>query len=80
MATPGATRDRIRLTGELALVIGAPRGPDRRIQLHCPYAARHGDRPRIPEWLIGLIAAVVLVAIVLLVGWQLGFGDNPLIG
>jgi hypothetical protein len=35
---------------------------------------------RLPEWLIGLIAAVILVAIVLLVGWQLGFGDNPLIG
>lgn len=36
-------------------------------------------RPPIPEWLIGLIAAVVLVSILLLIGWQLGFGDNPLL-
>ena len=38
------------------------------------------DRPRLPEWLIGLIAAAILVAIILLLGWQMGFGDNPLIG
>lgn len=33
-----------------------------------------------PEWLIGLIVAIVVVTIVLLVGSRLGFGDNPLIG
>lgn len=36
-------------------------------------------RPPIPEWLIGLIAAAIVFGIILLVGWQMGFGDNPLL-
>ena len=39
--------------------------------------ARHSKR--IPAWLLGLIIAVVLTAVVLVVANALGFGDDPVV-
>jgi hypothetical protein len=39
--------------------------------------ARHSKK--IPAWLLGLIIAVVLTAVVLVVANGLGFGDDPVV-
>jgi antibiotic biosynthesis monooxygenase (ABM) superfamily enzyme len=38
------------------------------------------EKKKLPAWLLGLIIALVIFAIVLVVANLLGFGDDPAIG
>lgn len=38
-----------------------------------------GEKRQIPAWLLGLILAVVIFAVVIIVFQALGFGDDPAI-
>lgn len=37
-------------------------------------------KPKLPPWLLGLLFALVLVAVVLVIANLLGYGDDPAIG
>jgi len=38
------------------------------------------EKRQLPPWLIGLIAAVIIFAAVLILMSTLGFGDDPVVG
>jgi hypothetical protein len=38
------------------------------------------ERRQLPPWLLGLMIAVVLFALVLVVAYALGYGDDPVVG
>ena len=38
------------------------------------------ERRQLPPWLLGLMIAVVLLAVVLVVAYALGYGDDPVVG
>lgn len=38
------------------------------------------EKRRLPPWLVGLIAAVIIFAAVLILMSTLGFGDDPVVG
>lgn len=46
---------------------------------HLSSMSMTGDDKRMPAWLLGLIVAVVVFALVLLVFNVLGFGDDPVV-
>jgi hypothetical protein len=37
------------------------------------------SRPRLPAWLVGLLIAAVVFAVILIVSRMLGFGDDPVV-
>jgi hypothetical protein len=37
-------------------------------------------KPKRPPWVIGLLIAIVLVAVILVIANLLGYGDDPAIG
>jgi len=38
-----------------------------------------GERPKMPAWLVGLILAAVIFAVVFIVLATLGYGDDPVV-
>lgn len=43
-------------------------------------ALMNDEKRRLPPWLVGLIAAVIIFAAVLILMSTLGFGDDPVVG
>lgn len=40
----------------------------------------NNEKRRLPAWLVGLIAAVIIFAAVVILMSTLGFGDDPVVG